>query len=277
MVKELEIRRIAVSTEQSVRINYKGFTRDEALRYDLLVENCLLVEVKAVEKLIPIHKAQLLSYMRLLNVPLGLLLNFHEERLVSGISRLILPERICPLVSDGRRRSTFVSFVTFCSISLLSDSHGHGSNSKPSRLVRHPLQRSGPRSGFYSAVLMCEIQKHEGPGFALGVLPHAGQAIGGCLVAGTGQQPSDHGILVYLNCDGRLDDAVAAVVPQGGKVVTPAPRLLRTGVGRSFWTAKGIARHCIRGELSMADSRGTMVDGPRSIDHRLSTIDHSPC
>lgn len=75
---------------------------------------------------------------------------------------------------------------------------------------------------FYSAVLKCEIQKHEGPGFALGVLPHEGQAIGGCLVSGTGQQPSDHGILVYLNCDGRLDDAVAAVVPQGGKVITPA-------------------------------------------------------
>ena len=87
---------------------------------------------------------------------------------------------------------------------------------------------------FYSAVLKCGIQKHEGPGFELGVLPHEGQAIGGCLVTGTGQQPSDHGILVYLNCDGRLDDAVAAVVPLGGKVVTPphsiAPQVAqRTG------------------------------------------------
>jgi uncharacterized protein len=74
---------------------------------------------------------------------------------------------------------------------------------------------------FYSAVLKCEIQKHEGPGFALGVLPHEGQAIGGCLVVGAGVQPSDHGPLLYLNCDGRLDDAVAAVIPQGGKVFTP--------------------------------------------------------
>ncbi|MBL8849404.1 MAG: hypothetical protein JNG89_06960 [Planctomycetaceae bacterium] len=75
---------------------------------------------------------------------------------------------------------------------------------------------------FYNSVLNCEVQKHEGPGFALGVLPHEGQAIGGCLVTGMGDQPSDHGVLIYLNCDGRLDDAVAAVIPQGGTVVTPA-------------------------------------------------------
>jgi uncharacterized protein len=75
---------------------------------------------------------------------------------------------------------------------------------------------------FYSAVLACEVQKHEGPGFALGVLPHEGQAIGGCLVAGTGDKPSDHGPLIYLNCDGRLDEAEAQVVPHGGTVLSPA-------------------------------------------------------
>jgi predicted enzyme related to lactoylglutathione lyase len=75
---------------------------------------------------------------------------------------------------------------------------------------------------FYSAVLACEIQKHEGPGFALGVLPHEGAAVGGCLVTGTGEKPADHGLLVYLNCDARLDAAVAAVIPHGGRVVTPA-------------------------------------------------------
>jgi hypothetical protein len=52
---------------------------------------CLLVELKAVQKVIPIHKAQLISYMKLLDVPLGLLMNFHEIKLVDGISRLILP------------------------------------------------------------------------------------------------------------------------------------------------------------------------------------------
>jgi len=50
------------------------------------------VEAKAVEKILPIHKAQLLSYMKLLNVPVGLLINFHEMKVTDGISRLILPE-----------------------------------------------------------------------------------------------------------------------------------------------------------------------------------------
>lgn len=50
-----------------------------------------MVEAKAVERVLPIHKAQLLSYMKLLNVPVGLLINFHEMKLTDGISRLILP------------------------------------------------------------------------------------------------------------------------------------------------------------------------------------------
>jgi GxxExxY protein len=56
--------------------------------FDLL---CLLVELMAVQEVVPIHKAQLLSYMKLLNVPLGLLFNFHEIKIVDGISRLLLP------------------------------------------------------------------------------------------------------------------------------------------------------------------------------------------
>ena len=63
----------------------------EILKFDLLVDGCLLPELKAVQNVLPIHKAQLLSYMRLLDVPLGPLFNFHEIRLVDGLSRLILP------------------------------------------------------------------------------------------------------------------------------------------------------------------------------------------
>jgi GxxExxY protein len=55
------------------------------------VENCVLVEAKSVENILPIHKAQLLSYMKLLNVPVGLLINFNESKLTNGLSRLILP------------------------------------------------------------------------------------------------------------------------------------------------------------------------------------------
>ena len=54
------------------------------------LEDCVLVEVKAVEKILPIHKAQLLSYMKLLDIPVGLLINFNVPRLVDGVSRLIL-------------------------------------------------------------------------------------------------------------------------------------------------------------------------------------------
>ena len=50
----------------------------------MLVESCVLVEAKAVEKVLPIHKAQLLSYMKLLNVPVGLLINFHEMKVTNG-------------------------------------------------------------------------------------------------------------------------------------------------------------------------------------------------
>ena len=78
-------------SQKLVMIEYKGFTREEPLRFDMLVEGCVVVEAKAVEKILPIHKAQLLSYMKLLNIPLGLLINFHEMKLTDGVHRLILP------------------------------------------------------------------------------------------------------------------------------------------------------------------------------------------
>jgi len=69
-------------------------SREELLRFDMLLEGCVLVEAKAVEKILPIHKAQLLSYMKLLDVPIGLLINFHEMKLTDGVHRLILPGAI---------------------------------------------------------------------------------------------------------------------------------------------------------------------------------------
>jgi GxxExxY protein len=91
LIKELGLRELVCINQKTVLIDYKGFTREEPLRFDVLVEECVLVEVKAMEKVLPIHKAQLLSYMRLLDVPLGLLINFHEMKVTDGISRMILP------------------------------------------------------------------------------------------------------------------------------------------------------------------------------------------
>jgi GxxExxY protein len=72
-------------------IDYKGTVFKEILKFDVLVDGCLVVELRAVQEAAPIHKPQLLSYMKLLNAPLGLLFNFHEVKLVDGISRLVLP------------------------------------------------------------------------------------------------------------------------------------------------------------------------------------------
>ena len=91
LTKELGLRSVNCVCQRLVVVEYKGFTREEPLRFDMLVEDCMLVEAKAVEKILPIHKAQLLSYMKLLNVPLGLLINFHETKVTDGIRRLILP------------------------------------------------------------------------------------------------------------------------------------------------------------------------------------------
>ena len=90
-MKEFELRGLQCLNRTIVLINYKGFTREEPLRCDLFVEGCVLVEAKAVEKILPIHKAQLLSYMKLLDIPIGLLINFHEMKLIDGVHRLILP------------------------------------------------------------------------------------------------------------------------------------------------------------------------------------------
>jgi GxxExxY protein len=91
LLRELELRSISVTTQKIVRVEYKGLVFDEPLRFDLLVDNCLLVELKAVEVLHPSSKAQLFSYMKLLDIPIGLLINFHEPVLKNGISRMILP------------------------------------------------------------------------------------------------------------------------------------------------------------------------------------------
>ena len=91
LLHELGLRRLTCITQKSVLIRYKGFTREEPLRFDVMIEGCVLVEAKAVDKILPIHKAQLLSYMKLLDVPLGLLINFHEMKLTDGLHRLILP------------------------------------------------------------------------------------------------------------------------------------------------------------------------------------------
>ena len=77
LMKELSIREINYKSELIVLVNYKGLKLDTELRCDLFVENILPVELKSVETILPIHKAQIITYMKLLEAPEGLLLNFN--------------------------------------------------------------------------------------------------------------------------------------------------------------------------------------------------------
>jgi GxxExxY protein len=90
LVRELALRGLTAVNQQVVKIEYKGLVFEEPLRFDVLVENCLLLELKSVQEILPIRKAQLMSYMKLLDVPVGLLINFHELKLTNGIARMIL-------------------------------------------------------------------------------------------------------------------------------------------------------------------------------------------
>ena len=71
-MRELELRSIAAVNQRLVRIESKGLGFEEPLRFDVLIEDCLLLELKWVQDILPFHKAQLLSSMKLLDIPLGL-------------------------------------------------------------------------------------------------------------------------------------------------------------------------------------------------------------
>ena len=77
LIKELSLRNISFKSELIVKVDYKGLELDTELRCDLFIENVLPVELKAVERILPIHEAQLMTYMKLLNAAEGLLINFN--------------------------------------------------------------------------------------------------------------------------------------------------------------------------------------------------------
>lgn len=87
---ELGIRGLEVRTEVPVPSRYRDIALDGFFRLDLQVEEDVVVEVKAVETLLPVHEAQLLTYLRLTDQRLGFLLNFHVDRMKDGIRRFVL-------------------------------------------------------------------------------------------------------------------------------------------------------------------------------------------
>ena len=87
LVHELKQRGIEVEREKPLPVVYKGVTLDCGYRIDLLVQHTVIVELKAVEELAPIHEAQLLSYLKLSGCRVGLLINFNVRQLTQGIKR----------------------------------------------------------------------------------------------------------------------------------------------------------------------------------------------
>ncbi|HEU6452368.1 MAG TPA: GxxExxY protein [Gemmatimonadaceae bacterium] len=86
---ELRRRGFTVERQKAASLEFDGFHFEQALRLDLLVERTVAVEIKSVEQLKPVHKAQLLTYVRLLDLPVGLLINFGGAALKDGLVRVV--------------------------------------------------------------------------------------------------------------------------------------------------------------------------------------------
>jgi GxxExxY protein len=89
LLKEFELRGIKAINQIKLPIEYKGFTLDQDYRIDILVENEFILELKSVETILPIHKAQLITYLKLANKRLGFLINFNVPLLKNGFQRVI--------------------------------------------------------------------------------------------------------------------------------------------------------------------------------------------
>jgi GxxExxY protein len=90
LAHELESRSTRNEVQVAVPLRYKGIKLDTGFRIDMLVENAVIVELKAVEALLPIHEAQLITYLKLTGLRLGLLINFNVHHLKQGVKRLVL-------------------------------------------------------------------------------------------------------------------------------------------------------------------------------------------
>lgn len=89
LAQQLARRGLAIERQKPVAITFDGLTFDEGFRVDILVEGAVVVELKSVEKLLPVHSKQVLTYLRLLDLPVGLLINFGGATLKEGLHRIV--------------------------------------------------------------------------------------------------------------------------------------------------------------------------------------------
>jgi len=90
LLYELEQSGLIVETQVSLPIHYKGLEIEAGYRLDLLIPGKLIIELKSVDKLLPVHSAQTLTYMKLSKIDAGLLINFNTTKLIDGVKRLNL-------------------------------------------------------------------------------------------------------------------------------------------------------------------------------------------
>jgi GxxExxY protein len=90
LAHELRLQGIQFGVEVPLPVEYKGVKLDCGYRLDLLVEDSLIVELKAVESLLPLHQAQLITYLKLSKIHTGLLINFNVQKLKAGLKRLVV-------------------------------------------------------------------------------------------------------------------------------------------------------------------------------------------
>ena len=106
LVYELGLLGLRYDRQRPVPLRYKGVELDCGYRLDLVVEDALIVEIKCVDRLLPIHQAQLITYLRLTKLDAGLLVNFREAALKNGLKRLVLSRPFAssrlPVNSPGR-------------------------------------------------------------------------------------------------------------------------------------------------------------------------------
>ena len=89
LIHELKLRGLKCESQKTVSIQYKGLVLDDSLKLDLVVENKVIVELKATKEILPVHRAQIMSYMKLSCINNGLIINFHVKLLKDGIERFI--------------------------------------------------------------------------------------------------------------------------------------------------------------------------------------------
>ena len=89
LVQELKLKGFKLHSEVDIEINYKGVNVGSDLRLDIIVNDTIIIELKSVENILPVHKKQLLTYLRLTNLQVGLLINFNTNLLKDGITRIV--------------------------------------------------------------------------------------------------------------------------------------------------------------------------------------------